>query len=98
MQGGVDVERLVTDNLYPYVSGELGRSACEARLGGFDDLDRIRSRLPSHFQPDGRKVIQACSSTRLLGAVLRHADVLDADWSTIHRRDHQTVKIPWVDD
>src|SRR5262249_46313386 len=98
VQGLVDVAGLVADDLYTYVSRELCDDPLQILLHRVDHLDGVGPGLPPDFQDHRRVVIQTRCSAWFLGAILRTADVPNADRRAVHRGNHQLVKIPWLDD
>src|SRR5262249_43251819 len=58
VQRGVDVLRLVADDLELHVRRHLGGQPLEALLDALDDGDRVFARLPADLEDDGRHAVE----------------------------------------
>jgi hypothetical protein len=92
VQRGVDVARLVADDLEAHAAGHLGRQARQVLLGRVDDGHRVLARLPAHLEDDARHPVQPRHRALLGGAVLRPPHVAHADGRAVDRGDHHVLE------
>ncbi len=78
MLRGVNVTRLITDDADLDVGGELCRQSREVLLDAFDHGHGVRIGLPHDFEDHGRHPIETGERARFHRAVLRAAEVREA--------------------